>query len=1564
MSVRIYIEDNTPSWVDQTNRFDMRRPGKVEFGVDFATGVFKLSPPKQMVIRNLDGWWTTEPSRSGGSYEGAWEGRRVKITLEQGTGVDEEIIGTFRVRAEEGIVLNHDGTAKLYLEGLEEELRRADAADFSHGRGWYPEMPWPSALNGVRKPEDDSTLTLPSAMIEYQGGDRHCTSTGIPGDFQDDGFHEIKSRAIDVTYNEDDDLFCYATQDALYEYDPETGFYEEVTLDFSILANHDIFRIWWRKGTGSNDAFYYVLTAVRENTDQHSSTTSGFYQPIDQKSQQSIAVLWASNRLTYLATFQDIQLAPVVYRPSVHTLESEQWVARFGGERDYYPTDDWELQNENVAIPFSQYLFALSMRRSATGDATYYSNTMIGTSYQIEYRKLEENSTQAGLFSSTTDSSQSWDVPADAAMPDGQYYNENDLRSGRGYYSVRLEDPGGPTTPAGLPNRSGGLRYSMGNGPMVDLDYSTDTWFAVSPRTCWFTWCKWDETTDRWWILNTFVEGVSTRWFDGNTATGDDATYTARVILDDFTVPTFVRSAINGYADRHGAIFFGWHDFYGEVQGSAPHNWIANNAGIGFYPMSGVSNNAKVTFDTNARTPALVHSYSTYSGSGTPLTNRLYQNSDDYAGLWTPVAMGIWQFLSGSTLFFMCLTSHFDRMECQVNKGSRRMGIPYRLQWEMFGYNETSHTVAHATASDCDGWRSALPPMGFTKRLDGDDHLDVANDLFFVSPADDSLSKAGVNLLPTRIDSIPHTAQYMSHGTLAVGAGGGPSDPFVAGVTSPVFPFTGRERWPLGEYKGWLYGSQHTGRVPLLDLSDLTKWDAITKLAEVGHHAYFFDRDGTPLVRPYPEADATPDLELETGDWAAASRTQTPLVNHASRSLADVVGGKVQIQVQLGPFSDWNLAPYVTGFGQWPIDVELKCVQGGLVTDPGPWTGNKDIGATLWAFRSKRKRIHTTLGAAITGITSSITIDQVEQVEVGDYVTLSTEDDDLELTGVNYTTGVCTLGGSVAELYDAGADVWVVKKGDQRWSWERNSSSGANRRGVAQVMTAASVGDNRVHLSSAESVGVGNLICFDTDAESDVPMYLVRKVYHRYSVDESLGDPDEVWIEVEYIDQDGDYDGSGAPGLRETVSAGTEMFCLLTLPPGNRQTPIGGTGLLFAAVGESADAEDDEEEPVVEGDRVTISYPGLVIEKNSHSKVTARDAASIQTYGKRSPRGLKPNRFMPPYLANQDVKRRVRMGLEPRADLTLRQVKKPGARLLKPMDVVRARDYRLLQDRGSGDPTHSVKGVVGKVITDLKTGFPDIRMRELVDTGGATARVMSSDLPEEITRVASMWFKADAITDLEDLDPVETWADQGAYGNDATQATSTKRPLWEERVQNSLPGLKFDGTDDFLDCGDVEFTTSGTVGIDNPGTTIFVVGKIDSSKVSMHALFSKFGASTGMAMFLRELTGYIGDDPTVYDPTCQVSATLTKDAAKCWCLTCDPGSNVELFENNTSIATSTGTTASTWVEGDAATMLGSEAIGFFYLKGYLFEVLAIPRYLSSDDRGTVWNYVRDKWDLT
>ena len=61
-----------------------------------------------------------------------------------------------------------------------------------------------------------------------------------------------------------------------------------------------------------------------------------------------------------------------------------------------------------------------------------------------------------------------------------------------------------------------------------------------------------------------------------------------------------------------------------------------------------------------------------------------------------------------------------------------------------------------------------------------------------------------------------------------------------------------------------------------------------------------------------------------------------------------------------------------------------------------------------------------------------------------------------------------------------------------------------------------------------------------------------------------------------------------------------------------------------------------------------------------------------------------------------------------------------------------------------------------------------------------------------------LWLKTDAITGLNNDDPVATWSDFSGNVNNLTQGTATRRPIYKTNEINGKPIIRFDGSNDHL----------------------------------------------------------------------------------------------------------------------------------------------------------------------
>lgn len=67
----------------------------------------------------------------------------------------------------------------------------------------------------------------------------------------------------------------------------------------------------------------------------------------------------------------------------------------------------------------------------------------------------------------------------------------------------------------------------------------------------------------------------------------------------------------------------------------------------------------------------------------------------------------------------------------------------------------------------------------------------------------------------------------------------------------------------------------------------------------------------------------------------------------------------------------------------------------------------------------------------------------------------------------------------------------------------------------------------------------------------------------------------------------------------------------------------------------------------------------------------------------------------------------------------------------------------------------------------------------------------------------TVWIEGDMISGLSDGDPIGTAPDGSGSGNDFAQSTEAAKPLFKESILNGHPVVRFDGTDDWLDGGDI-----------------------------------------------------------------------------------------------------------------------------------------------------------------
>lgn len=209
-----------------------------------------------------------------------------------------------------------------------------------------------------------------------------------------------------------------------------------------------------------------------------------------------------------------------------------------------------------------------------------------------------------------------------------------------------------------------------------------------------------------------------------------------------------------------------------------------------------------------------------------------------------------------------------------------------------------------------------------------------------------------------------------------------------------------------------------------------------------------------------------------------------------------------------------------------------------------------------------------------------------------------------------------------------------------------------------------------------------------------------------------------------------------------------------------------------------------------------------------------------------------------------------------------------------------------------------------------------------------------------------LWCSADEITGKSDGDPVLSWNDQSGNSRNMTEATNG--PTYKTGIQNGLPVLRFDGSNDRLE------TVAASIG---PNYTLFLVAKANGATTNTGILDSdqspsrlwQFRWSTTVIQFIGfNAAGGTGTDT---EPVTLANWNVYSGVR---------GTNtVQAWVNGTS-------NGSTAVTGTNATHTNRIRVGQHqggYTQYDLGEVVFYDTALSSTDRANVETYLSDKWGI-
>ena len=189
---------------------------------------------------------------------------------------------------------------------------------------------------------------------------------------------------------------------------------------------------------------------------------------------------------------------------------------------------------------------------------------------------------------------------------------------------------------------------------------------------------------------------------------------------------------------------------------------------------------------------------------------------------------------------------------------------------------------------------------------------------------------------------------------------------------------------------------------------------------------------------------------------------------------------------------------------------------------------------------------------------------------------------------------------------------------------------------------------------------------------------------------------------------------------------------------------------------------------------------------------------------------------------------------------------------------------------------------------------------------------------------------------------VSAWNDKSGQANHITQATGSKQPLWVDRVQDTLPIIRFDGTDDFLK---IASWSGGALAT----STSYMVFKPDVA-----------GTQTWFDSAINRTTWHGGGGSVpfqLYSGTVLASSVYVADGETIYCQIVSNGASSIIRRDGITIAT-----------GNA----GSQSFNGIYLgsgqnTGYsevdVAELLVYEGTHSTSDRDAIEAYLAKKWGL-
>lgn len=208
-----------------------------------------------------------------------------------------------------------------------------------------------------------------------------------------------------------------------------------------------------------------------------------------------------------------------------------------------------------------------------------------------------------------------------------------------------------------------------------------------------------------------------------------------------------------------------------------------------------------------------------------------------------------------------------------------------------------------------------------------------------------------------------------------------------------------------------------------------------------------------------------------------------------------------------------------------------------------------------------------------------------------------------------------------------------------------------------------------------------------------------------------------------------------------------------------------------------------------------------------------------------------------------------------------------------------------------------------------------------------------------------VWLKSDGVLGLSNGDPIPEWSDIMGYAS-PTQDNASERPAWIENVQNGLPAVRLDGTDDSL-----EATFPSLQAQPN---TFFIVANLSFGS-GTHTTIVDGADNSGRNLVID----YNNDDSVSLwaDAVANSTATLTGLQVL-----------VAAFNDTASYVRQNGAldtgSLSPGTQGLSGIAIGATTAGSLVCGGDFFEIIVLPYLPTDQEVERIEGYLADRWALT